>query len=168
MKSMPQRVNGVVIGLNGVTGTFNASPLSHTWHSGHVANAVRTVSRKFGQQQRGKLIKYPVVDELDPSDGTHGAGPHHDTASLLTILFQATDHPGLQVQNQHGQWIDAAPIPDTFVVNIGTGLEYLVQGIATATTHQVISPPVGTGPRYSVPFFFGARLDRQLRPVDIP
>ncbi|KAJ1834891.1 hypothetical protein IWW55_000012 [Coemansia sp. RSA 2706] len=121
-----------------------------------------------GQQHRGKLIKYPAVDQLRPIDGDQGVGPHRDTASLLTILYQATAHPGLQVQNQQGQWIDAPPIPHTFVVNIGTGLEYLVRGAATATTHRVINPPAGTGPRYSIPFFLGARLDRALVPVDIP
>ncbi|KAJ2822913.1 hypothetical protein IWW50_004014 [Coemansia erecta] len=121
-----------------------------------------------GQQHRAKLIKYPSVDQLAPNDGDQGVGPHRDTASLLTILYQATEHPGLQVQNQRGQWIDAPPLPNTFVVNIGTALEYLVQGVATATTHRVISPPRGTGPRYSVPFFLGARMDQKLVPTDIP
>ncbi|KAJ2262983.1 hypothetical protein GGI01_001119 [Coemansia sp. RSA 376] len=121
-----------------------------------------------GQQHRAKLIKYPAVDQLDPQDGTQGVGPHRDTASLLTLLYQANDLPGLQVQNHAGAWIDAPAIPNTFVVNIGTGLEYLVQNVAIATTHRVLNPPPGRGPRYSIPFFLGARLDKKLTPIEIP
>ncbi|KAJ2777821.1 hypothetical protein H4R18_004946 [Coemansia javaensis] len=121
-----------------------------------------------GQQHRSKLVKYPAVDQLAPGDGTQGVGPHRDTSSLLTILFQATGQPGLQVQNHRGAWVDAPPLPGTFVVNIGTGLEYLAQGVPTATTHRVLNPPPGTGPRYSVPFFLGTRLDRPLTPLPLP
>ncbi|KAJ1882609.1 hypothetical protein LPJ57_000818 [Coemansia sp. RSA 486] len=120
------------------------------------------------QQHRAKLIKYPAVDQLSPQDGAQGVGAHRDTASLLTILYQASDHPGLQVQNHSGQWIDAPPVANTFVVNIGTGLEYLVQGVAVATTHRVISPPAGSGPRYSIAIFQGTRPDKNLLPVGIP
>jgi isopenicillin N synthase-like dioxygenase len=70
-----------------------------------------------------------------------------------------------------GQWIDVPPIENTFVINIGRGtsrsmamllqvlipmniaLEFVTQGLARATSHRVVSPPRGSGPRYSVPFF---------------
>ena len=86
-------------------------------------------------------------------------------------LVQATDHRGLQVQNFAGEWIDVPRRPDTFVVNIGKGLrrqvavsleiltsmhlglETLTSGVAPATAHRVVSPPPGSGTRYSVPFF---------------
>lgn len=121
-----------------------------------------------GQQHRAKLIKYPAVDALAPGDGTQGVGAHRDTANLLTVLYQANGLAGLQVQNHAGQWIDAPPIPGTFVINIGTGLEYLVHGTAVATTHRVLNPPPGRGPRYSIAYFHGARLDRKLEPTDLP
>ncbi|KAJ2857229.1 hypothetical protein J3B02_001140 [Coemansia erecta] len=120
------------------------------------------------QQHRAKLIKYPAVDQLAPQDGTQGVGAHRDTGSLLTILYQATEHQALQVQNHSGKWISAPPVANTFVVNIGTGLEYLVQGVAIATTHRVINPPAGTGSRYSIAFFQGTRPDKRLLPVDLP
>lgn len=131
-------------------------------------NAIEDAYVEPGQQHRAKLIKYPAVDALAPGDGTQGVGAHRDTANLLTVLYQANDLPGLQVQNHAGEWIDAPAIPGTFVINIGTGLEYLVHNVAVATTHRVLNPPPGRGPRYSIGYFHGARLDRKLEPIDLP
>jgi isopenicillin N synthase-like dioxygenase len=69
-------------------------------------------------QHRSKIVKYPP---LDGAVSDQGVGPHYD-AGFLTFLLQASSHPGLQVQNLSGQWIDAPPIPKTFVVNIGKGM----------------------------------------------
>ncbi|THH17296.1 hypothetical protein EW146_g3500 [Bondarzewia mesenterica] len=100
-------------------------------------------------QHRAKIVKYPSLDEV-PSD--QGVGPHFD-GGFLTFLYQASSHPGLQVQNLSGQWIDVPPIPYTFVINIGKGLEAVTQGLARATSHRVLSPAKGSTPRYSIPFF---------------
>ncbi|EPT04740.1 hypothetical protein FOMPIDRAFT_1046000 [Fomitopsis schrenkii] len=98
---------------------------------------------------RAKVVKYPPLDDLASNQGV---GPHFD-GGFLTFLLQASPHPGLQVQNLSGQWIDAPPIPGTFVVNIGKALETVTQGLARATSHRVLSPPKGSTPRYSIPFF---------------
>ena len=100
-------------------------------------------------QHRSKIVKYPPRDTVSSSQGV---GPHFD-AGFLTFLLQASPHPGLQVQNLRGDWIDAPPVPDTFVINIGKGLEAVTQGMAKATSHRVLSPPAGSTPRYSIPFF---------------
>ncbi|KAI0320731.1 Clavaminate synthase-like protein [Amylostereum chailletii] len=100
-------------------------------------------------QHRLKIVKYPSLDEVA---STQGVGPHFDSG-FLTFLFQASNHPGLQVQNLGGEWIDAPPIPYTFVVNIGKALEAVTQGLARATSHRVLAPPKGSTPRYSIPFF---------------
>ncbi|KAF9811147.1 hypothetical protein IEO21_06631 [Rhodonia placenta] len=100
-------------------------------------------------QHRAKVVKYPPQDNLSSNQGV---GPHFD-GGFLTFLLQASPHPGLQVQNLAGEWIDAPPIPGTFVVNIGKALETVTQGLACATSHRVLSPPPGSTPRYSVPFF---------------
>ncbi|KAI9571182.1 Clavaminate synthase-like protein [Boletus coccyginus] len=68
-------------------------------------------------QHRGKVVKYPANDG---SLTDQGVGPHYDSG-FLTFLLQASPHPGLQVQNLSGEWIDAPPIPGTFVVNFGKG-----------------------------------------------
>ncbi|KZS92275.1 Clavaminate synthase-like protein [Sistotremastrum niveocremeum HHB9708] len=90
---------------------------------------------------RGKIVKYPTQVA---GASTQGVGPHFD-AGFLTFLLQVTDQPGLQVQNPKGEWIDASPIDGTFVT--------VTRNVALATSHQVLSPPVGSGPRYSIPFF---------------
>ncbi|KAL7281369.1 hypothetical protein ACG7TL_004679 [Trametes sanguinea] len=100
-------------------------------------------------QHRSKIVKYPARKE---GESDQGVGPHFD-GGFLTFLLQASDHPGLQVQNLSGEWIDAPPIPGTFVVNIGKALETVTQGLARATSHRVLSPPPGSTPRYSIPFF---------------
>ncbi|KAJ7019080.1 hypothetical protein C8F04DRAFT_1149041 [Mycena alexandri] len=109
-------------------------------------------------QHRGKIVQYPQTDGTAESQGV---GPHYD-AGFLTFLLQASDHKGLQVQNLAGDWIDVPPIPGTFVVNIGRALEFATQGLARATSHRVLSPSGGSGPRYSVPFFQNIGLDVKL------
>ncbi|KAJ7232661.1 hypothetical protein B0H12DRAFT_1192298 [Mycena haematopus] len=131
-------------------------------------------------QHQGKIVQYPQTDGGE----SQGVGPHCDAGFLtfVSVLFpfpsilfflvgiyshynqllQASDHKGLQVQNLSGDWIDVPPIPGTFVVNIGRALEFATQGLARATSHRVISPSGGTGPRYSVPFFQNIGLDVKL------
>ncbi|KAJ3717707.1 hypothetical protein C8R42DRAFT_711483 [Lentinula raphanica] len=112
-------------------------------------------------QHRGKVVQYPVPSERSISN--QGVGPHYD-AGFLTILLQASPHPGLQVQNLTGNWIDAPPIPGTFVINFGRALEFATKGIVRATSHRVLSPPVGSSsPRFSVPFFHNIALDVRVR-----
>ncbi|KAG6858658.1 hypothetical protein C0995_014925, partial [Termitomyces sp. Mi166 len=114
-------------------------------------------------QHRGKIVQYPVVTDSGADD--QGVGPHYDPG-FLTFLLQASLHKGLQVQNLSGQWIDAPPIPNTFVVNIGKSLEFVTQGLARATSHRVLSPRAGPSepltPRYSIPFFQTISLDARL------
>jgi len=57
----------------------------------------------------------------------------------------------------------------TFVVNIGKALEQVTQRVAIATTHRVLTPPKGSGPRYSVPFFQSLSLGVSMaKTIDIP
>lgn len=110
---------------------------------------------------RMKLIRYPGR-EATPDD--QGVGPHKDSG-FLTFLLQDQE-PGLQVETDTG-WVDAAPVPGTFVVNIGELLELATNGYLRATTHRVITPPAGRQ-RLSIAFFLGARLDAEVPLLTLP
>jgi isopenicillin N synthase-like dioxygenase len=107
-----------------------------------------------------KIVRYPGQD-----DANQGVGAHKDYGYLA--LLQQDDIGGLQVQAQDGSWIDATPIPGSFVFNIGEMLEIATQGYLTATRHRVVSPPTGVE-RFSVPFFLGPRLDAVVEPLELP
>ncbi|MFI5777640.1 2OG-Fe(II) oxygenase family protein [Nocardia sp. NPDC051570] len=108
-----------------------------------------------------KIIHYPGRD-ADAAD--QGVGAHKDYGYLA--LLQQDEVGGLQVQGAEG-WIDAVPVPGSFVFNIGEMLEIATQGYLIATRHRVVSPPAGVD-RYSVPFFLGPRLDAVVRPLVLP
>ncbi|KAL8682968.1 MAG: hypothetical protein Q9186_001047 [Xanthomendoza sp. 1 TL-2023] len=120
------------------------------------------------QQHKLKIIKYPDLASL-PADqqSQQGVGPHKDSM-LTSYLLQASHHRGLQAQNLAGEWIDCPPIPGTLVVAIGQGLEALTHGVCASTTHRVLSPTAGQGPRFSIPFFQGVSYDATFESVDVP
>ncbi|GHC66367.1 isopenicillin N synthase family dioxygenase [Limoniibacter endophyticus] len=111
---------------------------------------------------RMKLARYPGKTALHSSN--QGVGAHKD-GGFLTLLLQ-DDKGGLQVEYD-GVWLDAVPVPGTLVVNIGELLELASNGYLRATVHRVIAPPAGTA-RYSVPFFFSARLDATIPLLELP
>ncbi|KAL8911410.1 MAG: hypothetical protein Q9171_003400 [Xanthocarpia ochracea] len=120
------------------------------------------------QQHKLKIIKYPDISSLPINQQSQqGVGPHKDSM-LTSYLLQASHHRGLQAQNLSGDWIDCPPIPGTLVVAIGQGLEALTHGVCASTTHRVLSPAAGEGPRFSIPFFQGVSYDATFETVDIP
>ena len=149
------------------------STLSTTFTS-LIAEALHLPSTAFSrffdpdQQHKLKIVKYPDLSLL-PADqqSQQGVGPHKDSM-LTSYLLQASHHRGLQAQNLSGDWIDCPPIPGTLVVAIGQGLEALTHGVCASTTHRVLSPPAGEGPRFSIPFFQGVSYDATFEAVDIP
>lgn len=107
-----------------------------------------------------RIFNYPSVPP--PRDGGEqwGVGEHTDYG-LLTILKQ-DHHGGLQVRSRGG-WIEAAPVPGSFVCNIGDMLDRLTGGRYRSTPHRVV-PSVGHD-RLSWPFFFDPSWDADVRPV---
>jgi isopenicillin N synthase-like dioxygenase len=107
-----------------------------------------------------KIIRYPG---RSASEGDQGVGAHKDSG-FVTILLQDRV-AGLQVEGEVG-WIDAPPVPGTFVVNIGEILELASNGYLRANVHRVVSPPEGQD-RLSVAFFLGAALDATVPVLDL-
>lgn len=78
---------------------------------------------------------------------------------LSSYLLQVPPHSSLQIQNSSGAWIAAPPKEGTLVVALGQGLEAITAGVVRSTTHRVVTPAAGEGPRYSIPFFQGVSYD---------
>ena len=119
------------------------------------------------QQHKLKTVKYPDLKELGIEGEAQGVGPHKDSM-LTSYLLQASRHKGLQVQAPDGKWIDCPPVDGTLVVAIGQGMQALTQGVCQSTTHRVLSPAKGSGPRFSIAFFQGVSYDATFESMDVP
>lgn len=104
-----------------------------------------------------RVFEYPASDEREDD---WGVGEHTDYG-LLTLLAQ-DQNGGLQVKTQQG-WIEAPPIPDTLVCNIGDMLDRLTGGLYRSTPHRVRN--VSGKSRLSFPFFFDPGWDAQIVPL---
>ncbi|MGV8918157.1 MAG: isopenicillin N synthase family dioxygenase [Pseudomonas sp.] len=103
-----------------------------------------------------RLIHYPFDDAAQDAPGI---GAHTDY-ECFTILL--ADKPGLEVMNDQGQWIDAPPVADAFVVNIGDMLEVMTAGTFVATAHRVRTV---SEERYSFPLFYACDFHTQIKPL---
>ncbi len=124
-----------------------------------------------------RLLRYPLRSDVDQAaqadpgvwvnhDGgrfyVNGA-PHVDSG-FLTLLAQ-DGVSGLQARHRNGAWLDVPPSEDGLAVNFGKVLERWCGGQIKATEHRVI----GTGrERMSIPFFYEARADAEIRPLPRP
>lgn len=121
-----------------------------------------------------RLLRYPVrtdADQTAQSDPNvwvthHGSrfyvnGAPHVDSGFLTLLAQ-DGVSGLQARHLDGTWLDVPPTDDGLAVNFGKVLERWCGGRIKATEHRVI----GTGrERMSIPFFYEARADAEIRPL---
>jgi len=103
-----------------------------------------------------RLIHYPY----DPNaTDSLGIGAHTDF-EVFTLLKPTK--PGLEVLNGAGEWIDAPPMEDAFVVNIADMLEIWSNGEFVSTTHRVRKV---AEERYSFPLFFNVDYDTEVKPL---
>ena len=109
-----------------------------------------------------RIFHYPPVTVEPKADEQWGVGEHTDYG-VLTILKQ-DDVGGLQVKTR-SRWIDAPPVPDSFVCNIGDMLDRLTRGLYRSTPHRVQNVS-GRG-RLSFPFFFDPGFDAQVEAIDL-
>ena len=107
-----------------------------------------------------RIFNYPGTASSKTDTSSWGVGEHTDYG-LLTILRQ-DETAGLQVKSPAG-WIDAVPIPGSFVCNIGDMLDRMTGGFYRSTPHRVRNP--GERDRLSFPFFFDPNFDAEVQRI---
>ena len=98
-----------------------------------------------------RIFHYP---HHTASEELWGVGEHTDYG-LLTILKQDAVG-GLQVKSR-GEWIEAPPIENTFICNIGDMLDRMTGGLYRSTPHRVLNKSGKS--RLSFPLFFDPGFD---------
>jgi len=105
-----------------------------------------------------RIFHYPP--QTAPTD-TWGVGEHTDYG-LLTILIQDAVG-GLQVKSR-GQWLDAPPLPNKFICNIGDMLDKMTVGVYRSTPHRVLNTSGKN--RLSFPLFFDPGFDTVVERIE--
>ncbi|CAI6004997.1 unnamed protein product [Closterium sp. NIES-64] len=99
-----------------------------------------------------RVIGYPPLSAHDTESLSCG---EHTDYGLLTFVNQDPGITALQVKNKAGEWVDAPPVPGSFVVNIGDMLKLWTNGLYQPTPHRVVNRSRTF--RVSVPFFYEVR-----------
>ncbi len=110
-----------------------------------------------------RVFNYPPAPNSDSGEPRWGVGEHTDYG-LLTILLQ-DDTSGLQIRSR-SRWIDAPPVPGSFVCNIGDMLDRMTLGLYRSTPHRVQN--LSCRNRLSFPFFFDPNWDAKIAPIPLP
>ncbi|KAF2968986.1 hypothetical protein GQX73_g4600 [Xylaria multiplex] len=124
-------------------------------------------AEKFTHPDAGLALNYYPPLPAPPAPAEQGEsevsiGSHTDF-QLFTILWQ-DNNGGLQVLNRQGQWINAKPIPGTFVVNIADYMQRITNDRYVSTVHRVQN--YSGNERISMPFFFGFNLNESCGVLD--
>ncbi len=91
----------------------------------------------------------------------HAVGERIDYG-FLTLLRQ-DDVGGLQVHTREG-WMEAPPVPESFVCNIGDMLDRMTGGLYRNTPYRVRLNTSGRH-RPSFPLFFDPDFDARIDPL---
>ena len=114
-----------------------------------IAEGIGLPSNYFADRYKNLPTELFRIFCYPPATGDWGVREHTDMG-FITILLQ--DHlGGLQAKTPNG-WVEAPPVENTFVVNIGDMLELWSHGVLKATLHRVRNSAAEN--RYSFPFFF--------------
>ena len=83
---------------------------------------------------------YGPRGSTEPEPDQFRIGPHTDFGTL-TILDREPGAGGLQVLDEHGEWIDAPFVPGSLLVNTGDMLRRWTNDRWSSNQHRVLPPP---------------------------
>ncbi|GLJ54732.1 hypothetical protein SUGI_1175660 [Cryptomeria japonica] len=107
-----------------------------------------------------RLISYP---ECPNPELALGVGRHTDFGAL-TLLYQ-DEVGGLEVNcRENGQWVPAAPMPNSFVVNVGDCIQVWSNDRYESIEHRVVVND--SRRRMSIPFFLIPSHDAMMKPLE--
>ena len=103
----------------------------------HFAKNHLGLNGKIGNHSALRASYYPPVPS-DMAEGHVRLGSHTDFG-CITLLFQ-DNVGGLQVESPEGEFVDAVPIEDTVLINIGDMLQFWTRNRLKSTKHRVVNP----------------------------
>jgi isopenicillin N synthase-like dioxygenase len=113
--------------------------------------------------QRTQILYYPPQDP-QADEPQFGVAPHTDYG-CITLLWQ-DDNGGLQVRERATRsWIEAPPIPGTFVINVGDLLARWTNDRFSSTPHRVINR--SGRERFSIATFYDPDFSTRVDPRDL-
>jgi isopenicillin N synthase-like dioxygenase len=103
-----------------------------------------------------RVLNYPALQQMPPP-GQIRAGEHTDYGSLTILLQDKVG--GLQVRDKQMNWVDVAPVANSFVINIGDLMQRWTNDQFVSTLHRVVAPQ-SMARRQSMAFFHN--IDRMI------
>lgn len=109
-----------------------------------------------------RIFNYPAMPAVAEDQELPWSVGEHTDYGFLTLLAQ-DDAGGLQVRSK-STWVEAPPIANTFVCNIGDMLDRLTGGLYRSTPHRVRN--LSGRARMSMPLFFDPGFDAAIEPIE--
>lgn len=131
---------------------------------------VRSIARGFGLPETWFDAEFERPTEFlrllhywpqEPEEDLYGSAPHTDYGFLTLVAQDSVG--GLEVRGRDGAWIEATPIPGTFVLNVADILARWTGGVFVSTPHRVRN--LSGAERYSQPYFFDPSMHTMVAPI---
>lgn len=111
-----------------------------------------------------RVLHYPAQDGGQPPEPGATRAAAHEDINLVTLLV-AGSAPGLEAQDNAGDWHAVPCDRGMIAVNNGDMLELASGGYYPSTTHRVVNPDAPqAGARFSMPMFIHPRPEVALSP----